>query len=503
MKKNRKEDDDCNRSAEGKCSEAKGCNTRAIGECSHAEGCCTRSKGKCSHAEGCCTKALGDCSHSEGKLTKAVGAASHAEGQGILINGVRKPSVSIGQGSHAEGSGCTAGGITSHAEGLNTSALGNASHTEGRETEAAGENSHAEGRNTFAGGTNAHAEGFASSASGDNAHAEGFGSSASGDNAHAEGFASNASGDNSHVEGFSNQAIGTNAHAEGEIVTASGDASHAEGADTEAIAFAAHAEGEMTIASGTQSHAEGLQTVASGNQSHAEGLDTNTAGFQGAHIMGRFGDACDTFSWFMAGGTATNTRAITACIKNNGDAFFNSVNVVDPCCTDYAEMFETYDGLPIDVGYFVTLEGKKIKPAKGMDEYILGVTSATPAIIAGTTRYQWHNKYIRDEWGRILYQEVVVAEVKDKRGNTIIPEHIENQPTINPKWNCNQEYIPRSQRAEWVAVGLMGQLLVRDDGSCEVNGYCKPNKKGIATKALCGYRVLERTGENQILIVFR
>ncbi|MFS1512537.1 hypothetical protein VQL36_08890 [Chengkuizengella sp. SCS-71B] len=43
--------------------------------------------------------------------------------------------------------------------------------------------------------------------------------------------------------------------------------------------------------------------------------------------------------------------------------------------------------------------------------------------------------------------------------------------------------------------------LVRDDGTSEVDGFCKPNAEGIATKAQSGYRVLERTGENQILII--
>ncbi|MDQ0246497.1 hypothetical protein J2S09_004101 [Bacillus fengqiuensis] len=31
------------------------------------------------------------------------------------------------------------------------------------------------------------------------------------------------------------------------------------------------------------------------------------------------------------------------------------------------------------------------------------------------------------------------------------------------------------------AVGLLGKLLVGDDGTCQVNGYCKPNGQGITT----------------------
>ncbi|ETT47620.1 hypothetical protein MHI48_18045 [Paenibacillus sp. FSL H7-0942] len=29
-----------------------------------------------------------------------------------------------------------------------------------------------------------------------------------------------------------------------------------------------------------------------------------------------------------------------------------------------------------------------------------------------------------------------------------------------------------TERPEWVAVGMMGKLLIRDDGTCRENGYC-------------------------------
>lgn len=52
-------------------------------------------------------------------------------------------------------------------------------------------------------------------------------------------------------------------------------------------------------------------------------------------------------------------------------------------------------------------------------------------------------------------------------------------------------------------VGLIGKILVRDDGTCQVNSYCRPNNEGIATATTNGYRVMKRTGPNQILILFR
>lgn len=74
---------------------------------------------------------------------------------------------------------------------------------------------------------------------------------------------------------------------------------------------------------------------------------------------------------------------------------------------------------------------------------------------------------------------------------------------INPAYDSQQSYIPRSKRKEWVTVGLLGQLLVTDDGSCSINGYCLPNDEGIATYSETGYRVLDRISSNQILVMFK
>lgn len=55
---------------------------------------------------------------------------------------------------------------------------------------------------------------------------------------------------------------------------------------------------------------------------------------------------------------------------------------------------------------------------------------------------------------------------------------------------------------------MMGVLAVRDDGTCQVNGFCQVAKGGIATAAE-GYvpgmtwRVIERVAENVVKVVFR
>jgi hypothetical protein len=74
---------------------------------------------------------------------------------------------------------------------------------------------------------------------------------------------------------------------------------------------------------------------------------------------------------------------------------------------------------------------------------------------------------------------------------------------INPEYNDEMQYIPRSQRPEWAIVGMLGRLIVRDDGTCEVGKYCTSNNRGIATSSATGYRVLKRLDDSHIQILFK
>ncbi|MFD0694194.1 peptidase G2 autoproteolytic cleavage domain-containing protein [Paenibacillus sp. GCM10027628] len=435
--------------------------------------------GTCSTSEGFNTTSSGPSSHAEGSNTTASGNASHAEGGSTLASG---------EGSHAEGIGTTASAPAAHAEGFNSIANGNAAHAEGGSCTASGSAAHAEGQNTSAGGNAAHAEGFQTTATKDSAHAEGALTQATAESAHAEGVSTIASANAAHAEGFS--------------TVANKDAAHAEGTTTTASGVAAHAEGAQTTASGNASHAEGIGTLANAESSHAEGLNTSAGGFAGAHIMGRNGTATEAYSWFIGNGTSTGAPGLGAkWLASSGNMFVDGAFV--PGGADYAELFETTDGMPIEPGYFVAGSGKKVRIAASEDDYIVGITSATPAIIGDSGEMHWQGKYVTDSWGRVQFHEVRLSAEIDATGKEWMPARTEMQPVLNPRWNPQQAYMPRLKRPEWVAVGLLGKLLVRDDGTCEVDSYCKPNRDGIATKTGSGYRVLERTGDNQILILFR
>lgn len=151
---------------------------------------------------------------------------------------------------------------------------------------------------------------------------------------------------------------------------------------------------------------------------------------------------------------------------------------------DYAEYFEWQDGNPHRedrYGLFVTLDGEQIKKAAEGD-YILGVVSKNPSII-GNSDEDYYHKWMRDDYGALLVEN-----------GSYVP---------NPAYDPGQQYVSRGSRPEWSAVGMVGVIPVRDDGTCQVNGFCKCTDGGLATAADSGYRVVKRINENLVKIVLK
>ncbi len=145
---------------------------------------------------------------------------------------------------------------------------------------------------------------------------------------------------------------------------------------------------------------------------------------------------------------------------------------------DYAEYFEWSDGNPDDEdrrGMSVVLVGEKIRPAQRGEDPI-GVISATPSVIGDGDTGRWKGKYLRDAFGSIVSEEFEVASWQDSRGSHSY--NIDNAPKslkipnfaertihtrrkLNPDFVSSAKYVPRSDRAEWAIVGLMGKLRIR------------------------------------------
>lgn len=296
------------------------------------------------------------------------------------------------------------------------------------------------------------------------------------------------------------------------------------GADAVILNAEKQTSGGANVASGTRATAAGLGTTASGQASFSTGTDTTASGtcsssggwgtvaknYQAA--LGKFntpydgptGIADTTGSVFIIGvGTGASATAnafrVTAAGQCMGTTFFASSGA------DYAELFEWSDSNAEGKdrrGKFVTLDGEKIRLATADDDYILGAVSANPSAIGDAHTESWKDMYIKDVFGDRVSEEVKVPESIDDEGN-IIPAHTEKRFKLNPEYDPNKKYTSRLDRPEWATVGLMGKLILVDDGTCKVNGYCKPSEYGIATASESGYRVLSRLDDTHIKILFR
>lgn len=432
--------------------------------------------------------------YSNEQLFKYHAAKSSIYGDTVVSMG-RKANTTVGDYSFAFGNYETASGDYSCAFGEANIASGDYSLAFGDNTNATAKCSKAFGSFVEASGKFSSVHGEGVKASGIYSHAKGYGTTASGAYSTAEGYMTTASG-------------GNGSHAEGMNTTASGDYTHAEGYNTVASNTASHAEGRATTANGDYSHAEGFKTTALTNQ-HAQGHYNNTTNATANSTSGT-----STGTAFVIGNGSSSDNTSNA-FRVTGEGATVAKKAYSTTGADYAEFREWLDGNEDNEdrrGYFVTLVGKKIRKANA-GEYIRGVVSALPSVI-GNYDEEWMGRYIRDDFGAFITEtfeyedEVITGYTED--GEPIIETATKTGTKWkeNPEYDKEKEYIPREERKEWDAVGMVGELSVRDDGTCKVNGYCKCADGGIATNAEVSeysyltpiYRVVDRVTENIVKI---
>ena len=304
---------------------------------------------------------------------------------------------------------------------------------------------------------------------------------------------------NIYQSGVTTSATGT---AFGDATRATGDKSFAIGWASQARGLTAVAEGNACFAYGNHSHASGMVTESFNYASFSMGCASNMNA-QGTDSYNSNADAFVIGNGTIVGNAINRSNAFR--VKFDGSVYGRSA--YNSSGADYAEYFEWSDG-NIDnedrVGYFVTLDRDKIRKANSSDTYILGIISATPSVLSDSASEGWNEQYVRDDFGRIQYHYVGVEhEELDENGEKINVIKNEYHPIYNPQFDSSLKYTPREDRPEWSPVGMMGKLLVRDDGTCEVNGYCSPNDEGIATKSDEGYRVMKRVADNIIQVLVK
>lgn len=361
-------------------------------------------------------------------------------------------------------------------------------------------------------GSNSIAHGFDAEASNNYAVSFGYKNTASGDCAYAQGYGNISSSYQSHTHGYKNTASGSCSSAEGSENTASGGCSHVGGQKSSAVST-------DSFAYGTHCYAGGWGQAVFGRH-NKKTPDSEKEKVGDMLIVGNGYDISNLSNAFRV---HYNGMAYVKTAYNTGGA-------------DYAELFEWLDNNVNGedrVGYFVALEDNKVRIASSQD-YILGIVSGAPSVI-GNSPEDWAGRWKKDVFGRpikelskipVMAHETYEEPILDEDGNeTGEYEHRIHEvetgeftelehPIVVEDYDSSKPYICRIDRPEWAAIGMLGVLAVYDDGSCQVNGYCKVADGGIATavdseymlvegKILRGYRVIERVAENIIKVVFR
>jgi hypothetical protein len=185
-------------------------------------------------------------------------------------------------------------------------------------------------------------------------------------------------------------------------------------------------------------------------------------------------------------------------IQSNGNTTMNGT-LTQNGAADYAEYFEWEDknlNNEDRTGFFVSLNKDKIKID---NSNIIGIVSARPCIVGDGAEEFWSELHKKDIWGREIYEYYTGYTLINKKETknfklyfigadgkiySELPSSINIKGTLssdvnlndldinnsgqvfeinvyNENYDPNHEYIPRSKRKEWAAIGLLGKLYVR------------------------------------------
>lgn len=265
------------------------------------------------------------------------------------------------------------------------------------------------------------------------------------------------------------------------------------------------------IINGHGNYVSGSNVLIAGNNNQAYSNQTAFGHYSKLSTLESIDSGSASRTAFMIGnGSSDSSRSNAFRVNYNGTIYATNSTIATGA--DYAEYFEWADGNPNGedrVGLFVTFDERdpeKIKTASPGD-YILGIVSGHPNTI-GNGDEDWRGRYVLDDFGRYIEETYEYEEIwtdKDGKVNTETREGIRYKE--NPDYDPEEQYIPREERSEWSAIGMVGVLSVYDDGTCQVNGYCRCGEGGAATLAeertFDTYRVIQRINDNIIKVVIK
>ncbi len=154
---------------------------------------------------------------------------------------------------------------------------------------------------------------------------------------------------------------------------------------------------------------------------------------------------------------------------------------------DFAEYFPNLTGGIIPFGTLVSRVGRAVRPAERGEE-VVGVVSATAAVIGNASDFCWAGRHIKGEFGEVLTKKMEMVRWMsedpdigryegpvDEAPNPIPAEALKYEmemPVENPDWDPEREQASRGERPEeWSVIGLLGQVYTRIDGSVRPDDY--------------------------------
>jgi hypothetical protein len=179
---------------------------------------------------------------------------------------------------------------------------------------------------------------------------------------------------------------------------------------------------------------------------------------------------------------ATKNGSPVFRVQNTDGAIFSNAGTIGSPA-DYAEMFEWEDGNPsaedrVGMSVAIGADGK-VKIAQAGDT-VIGVVSGNPLVLGDAHWAHWKDKFIKDEFNRHIKEDVEYVEwlttdaegkpvgnvyAIDSLGDVVPPfdakHYAGKRDKLNATYDPDAEYVPRSDRVEWDAVGLMGKLPLR------------------------------------------
>ena len=229
------------------------------------------------------------------------------------------------------------------------------------------------------------------------------------------------------------------------------------------------------------------------------GLSASSA-YQTAYGRYNMTDASSAYNVIIGNGADASNLANGLTIAPNGNVTIQGT--VSSAGADYAEYFEWLDGNPNGedrVGLLVCLDGDKIRLAQFDDDDILGIVSGTATVLGDDAEWAWQGKYMRDSFGRLIMEEVIHYDEEGKVIDTVMA------PKINPEYDATKPYTSRAKRVEWDAVGMMGKLYLRHDGTACVGDYVDTGADGVATLATgkTNMRVMERISDSIVRVLLK